>query len=372
MKRPINHYTIFSILILATLTLGFQCMKPAPGEKAPEPSSGLENEMQNESEDRLMMAEIFTLDIPLGLDPELQYIPEDNPLTAEKIELGKMLYFDKRLSADNTVACVSCHLPEFGFTDGMPVSTGIDGQKGGRSAPTIINRLFSVEQFWDGRAEDLEAQALGPPQNPIEMGNTLEALVEKLNAIKGYKMKFKSVFGTEVSSEGIAKAIASFERTVLSGNSPYDRFKAGEDGAISESAKRGLDLFENENETNCVTCHVGFNFTDENYRNIGVGMDKENPDLGRHDLTKDDLDRGAFKTPTLREIAMTAPYMHDGSQKTLLEVINYYDKGGTPNSHLSTDMKKLNLSEQDKADLVEFLESLTGEMAEFEEPELPE
>jgi len=372
MKKPINPYTISSILILTTLTFGFQCMKPAPGEKDTDPSSGLENELQNMSEDSPIMAEIFTLDIPLGLDPELQYIPEDNPLTAEKIELGKMLYFDKRLSADNTVSCASCHHPKFGFTDGMAVSTGINGQKGGRSAPTVVNRLFSAEQFWDGRAEDLEAQALGPIQNPIEMGSTLEAVVEKLNAIQGYRMKFKSVFGTEVSSEGIAKAIASFERTVLSGNSPYDRFKAGDDGALSESARRGLNLFENENEANCVTCHVGFNFTDENYRNIGVGMDKENPDLGRHDLTQDDLDRGAFKTPTLREIAMTAPYMHDGSQKTLLEVINYYDKGGTPNSHLSTDMKKLNLSEQDKADLVEFLESLTGEMAKFEEPELLE
>lgn len=363
MRKPFIPYTFSWFLIIAVLTLGFQCMKPAPEEKAVETPSGHDGEMQN-------MAEIISLDIPLGLDADLQYIPDDNPLTAGKIELGEMLYFDKRLSADNTVSCASCHHPKFGFTDGMPVSTGIDGQKGGRSAPTVINRLFSVEQFWDGRAEDLEAQALGPIQNPIEMGNTLEAVVETLNGIEGYRMKFKSVFGTEVSSDGIGKAIASYERTVLSGNSAYDRFNAGDMSALSESAKRGIDIFENK--ADCVTCHVGFNFTDENYRNIGVGMDKENPDLGRHDLTQDDLDRGAFKTPTLREIAMTAPYMHDGSQETLLDVINYYDRGGNANANLSSDMKKLNLSEQEKADLVEFLESLTGEMPEFEEPELPE
>jgi len=372
MRQPFTPYTISWILILTVLTLGSQCMKPPPGEKALETPSVLEKEKQKIPKEGYMKAEKIALDIPLGLDSELQYIPEDNPLTAEKIELGRMLYFDKRLSADNTVSCATCHHPKFGFTDGMSVSIGINGQKGGRSAPTVVNRLFSVEQFWDGRAEDLEAQALGPIQNPIEMGNTLEAVVEKLNAINGYRMKFKSVFGTEVSSEGIGKAIASFERTVLSGNSPFDRFKAGDDGAISESAKRGIDLFENKDKANCVTCHVGFNFTDENYRNIGVGMDKVNPDLGRYDLTQDDLDRGAFKTPTLREIAMTAPYMHDGSEKTLSDVINFYDQGGIPNPHLSTDIKKLNLSEQEKADLVEFLKSLTGEMPEFEEPELPE
>ena len=216
-------------------------MKPSPGEKTLETPSGLEKQMQIIPEDKTLIAEIIALDIPLGLDPELQYIPEDNPLTTEKIELGKMLYFDKRLSADNTVSCASCHHPKFGFTDGMSVSIGINGQKGGRSASTVVNRLFSVEQFWDGRAEDLEAQALGPIQNPIEMGNTLEAVVENLNAIQGYRIKFKSVFGTEVSSEGIAKAIASFERTVLSGNSPYDRFKAGDDGGafrISQERSR--------------------------------------------------------------------------------------------------------------------------------------
>ena len=312
----------------------------------------------------------FELKIPLGLDPQLQYIPEDNPLTVEKIALGKMLYFDKRLSADNSVACASCHNPKFGFTDGMPVSTGIKGQKGGRSAPTVINRLFSDAQFWDGRAESLEAQALGPIQNPIEMGNTLDAVVKKLNAIKGYRDAFQRTFGTEATAEGIAKAIASFERTVLSGNSPYDRVKAGDKKAMPESAQRGLALFESK-RVNCIACHVGHNFTDENYRNLGVGMDKEKTALGRFDISKNEEDRGAFKTPTLRDIARTAPYMHDGSLQTLREVIDYYDKGGTLSPHLSPDMKPLKLTEQEKTDLIEFMQSLTGETAAFAEPQLP-
>jgi len=202
------------------------------------------------------------------------------------------------------------------------------------------------------------------------MGNTLEAVMKKLNAIKGYRAAFQRAFGTEVTEDGIAKAIASFERTVLSGNSAYDRFKAGDQKAISESAQRGLVLFESK-RVNCIACHGGHNFTDENYRNIGIGMDKEKIDSGRFGISKNEEDRGAFKTPTLRDIAHTAPYMHDGSLKTLREVIDYYDKGGTPNPHLSTDMKPLKLTEQEKSDLIAFLKSLTGEMAAFAEPKLP-
>ena len=300
MRQRLTQFIALFVLILAVTALMQKCRKKPP--------------------------EKFELKIPLGLDAETQYIPEDNPLTAEKIELGRKLYFDKRLSADNSVSCATCHKAEFGFTDGKPVSTGMKGQQGGRSAPTVVNRLFSKEQFWDGRAEDLEAQALGPVQSPIEMGNTLEAVVKKLNAIEGYRKEFQKVFGTKVTAEGIAKAIASFERTVLSWNSAFDRFKAGDEKALSESAERGLVLFEGK--ANCVTCHVGFNFTDEGYRNIGVGMDKETPDWGRYEVTKLESDRGAFKTPTLREIARTAPYMHDGSEKTLLDVINFTTKEG--------------------------------------------
>ncbi len=312
----------------------------------------------------------YELTIPLGLDANSQYIPDDNSLTAAKVALGRQLYFDTRLSADNSVSCATCHDPKFGFADGNPVSTGIKGQKGSRSAPTIVNRLFSKEQFWDGRAADLEAQALGPIENPIEMGATLGDVVSRLGAIEGYRNAFMKAFGTEVNSEGIAKAIASFERTVLAGNSPYDRFTAGDETALSESAKRGLVVFEDK--ANCMTCHVGFNFTDEGYRNIGVGMDMEDPDLGRYDQTKLDEDRGAFKTPTLREIEHTAPYMHDGSEKTLMDVVELYNRGGVSNPYLSSDIKPLDLTEQEKTDLVEFMKSLTCDMPEFEVPELPE
>lgn len=302
----------------------------------------------------------YKLKMPLGLQEQAAYIPADNPPTPAKIALGKMLYFDKRLSADGTVACASCHAPRFGFTDGQPVSTGIKGQKGGRSAPTVINRLFSKEQFWDGRAADLEDQALGPIQNPIEMGNTLENVVATLKKVPSYVKAFEQAFGDpDITSKRIAQAIASFERTVLSGNSPFDRYEAGDKGALSASARRGLALFRGK--ARCQVCHAGFNFTDEGYHNLGVGMDQPNPDLGRNDLTKKEEDKGAFKTPTLRHIHATAPYMHDGSIKTLRQVVAFYNKGGTANPYLSKEIKPLNLTDQEKADLVAFLHALTGE-----------
>ena len=191
--------------------------------------------------------------IPHGLiEPK---IPADNPFTQEKAELGKQLYFDPRLSRDNTVSCASCHDPNKGWSNGEAVATGIGGQKGGRSAPTIINAAFAPLQFWDGRAEGLEGQALGPIQNPIEMNLTLPELEKKLNAIPGYRDQFKKVFGTEVTSENIGKAIASFERTVLCANAPYDKFKAGDKTALSESAQRGMKLFFGK--ANCSACHSG-------------------------------------------------------------------------------------------------------------------
>ncbi len=311
----------------------------------------------------------YKLILPPALQEQAANIPADNPLTAEKIALGKQLFFDKRLSADGTIACASCHDPKFGFSDGRPGSLGIKGQRGGRNAPTAINRLFSADQFWDGRAKSLEEQALGPIQNPIEMGNTLEAVVKTLNGMPGYREKFQKVFGTEVTADGIAKAIAAFERTLLSGNSPFDRFQAGDTKALSAAARRGFELFRGE--ANCVRCHAGFNFTDESYHNIGVGMDRPDPDLGRYNVTNREEHKGGFKTPTLRHIALTAPYMHDGSLRTLEEVIEYYDHGGTRNPNLSKEMRPLNLSARERADLVAFLRSLTGEGPRVTPPALP-
>ena len=301
----------------------------------------------------------FELKIPLGLDPNAEYVPVDNPLTAEKIELGRKLFFDARLSLDGTVSCAMCHNPSLGFSDGRSVALGIYGQELTRSAPSIINRLFSKMQFWDGRARNLEDHVQKAIQDSIEMGNTAENVVQALKASNEYVEEFQQSFGTDVTIDGVKKAIASFERTLLSGNSPYDQFKAGDKNALSESAKRGLALFESQ-RVNCVACHSGFNFTDEKFQNNGTGMDKKEPDWGRFNETKNDSDRGAFKTPTLRDMSRTAPYMHDGSLRTLLDVVNFYNKGGIPNKNLSPHVKPLNLTEEEKADLVAFLKSLTG------------
>jgi cytochrome c peroxidase len=293
---------------------------------------------------------------PLGLQSITW--PADTPYSPAKAELGRTLYFDKRLSADGTVSCATCHDPKFAFTDGAAVSTGIKAQKGGRSAPTVINRAWSLAQFWDGRAPSLEAQAIGPMANPIEMGNTHAAIVENLNSIAGYKPLFKSAFETDkINISQVAKAIATFERTVMSGDSPYDRWKAGRTNAMSPAAVRGYHVFQ---KAQCDACHEGQNFTSNMYSNIGVGIDKPNPDLGRYVISKDESDWGAFKTPTLREIEHTAPYMHDGSLKTLEEVVDYYDKGGTPNKNLDSHIKPQHLRPDEKADLVAFLKALSG------------
>jgi len=339
----------------------------------------------------------YEVKIPLGIPRDIWeiFVPPDNPITPEKVELGRKLYFDKRLSVDNTVSCATCHDPKFAFTDGKKVSEGVKGQKGARNAPTVLNAMFFEEQFWDGRAKTLEEQAKQPIINPIEMGMPdHDAVVKKLKGIPEYVDAFKKVFGGEITIDRIAQAIAAFERTLLTGNSPFDRFIAGDQNAISESAKRGWQLFQGK--ARCITCHE-FNrsnpfFTDNKYHNIGVAMNQEgfaelarkaellvkegkldqrkldelalNPaysELGRFLVTFNPKDIGAFKTPTLRNVELTAPYMHDGSEATLLDVIEFYNRGGNENPNLSGEMRPLNLTDQEKQDLVEFLKSLTGE-----------
>jgi cytochrome c peroxidase len=295
--------------------------------------------------------------VPLGLIPVPW--PADNPYSPAKVELGRLLYFDKRLSADNSVSCATCHVPEKGFTDGAPVSTGIRGQKGGRSAPTVINRAYSLAQFWDGRAPTLEDQAKGPIANPIEMDNTHDAMAAKLSGIQGYRPLFQKAFGApDITIDAVAKAIATFERTLLSGNSAYDRYKAGRKSAMTPAQVRGMDVYFNK--AKCDQCHEGVNFTANAYANLGIGTDKPEPDVGRYAVTKDPVDWGKFKTPTLRDITKTGPYMHDGSLKTLEEVVDFYDKGGLPNKNLDEKIKKLNLTDGQKRDLVEFLKALDG------------
>ena len=288
---------------------------------------------------------------PLGLPAVVH--PTDNPPTDAKIALGKQLYFDGRLSRDNTVSCASCHDPAKGFSNGEQFATGVDGQKGGRNAPTVLNTAYNRFQFWDGRAGSLEEQALGPIQNPIEMNLTLPEVVEKLNGIDGYRSQFQAVFGTDVTSDGIGKAIAAYERTVLSGDAPYDRFKAGDESALSESAQRGMKLFFGK--AHCSACHAGPNFTDNGFHNVGIGMDRAKPDIGRESESKLEGDRGSFKTPTLRDIAKSGPYMHDGSLKTLEDVVEHYARGGVANDYLDEEVFAIDLKSEDKADLIQFL-----------------
>ena len=302
---------------------------------------------------------------PAGLPPVSH--PKDNPPTAEKISLGKQLFFDGRLSADNKVSCASCHDPAKGFSNGEQFATGVEGQKGGRNSPTIINSAYGKLQFWDGRAKNLEDQAMGPVQNPIEMKMTVEAVVAKLNAIEDYKKQFQQVFGSDVTSDGMAKAIAAYERTVLSGDAPFDKFKAGDKAALSEAAARGMKLFLGK--ANCSACHAGASFTDNSFHNIGVlGTDE-----GRATINKSVGDKAAFKTPTLREIVRSAPYMHDGSMKTLEEVVAHYNKGGSPHPQLDEELFPLKLTEAEAADLVTFLKEglASASYPAHTAPELP-
>ncbi|HUQ69884.1 MAG TPA: cytochrome c peroxidase [Planctomycetaceae bacterium] len=302
---------------------------------------------------------------PAGL-PEVKH-PADNPPTPEKIALGKQLYFDPRLSTDDSVSCATCHDPNKGWSNGEAVATGVGGLKGGRNSPTIINSAYYTLQFWDGRATTLEDQALGPIQNPIEMKMSLDDVVGKLNKIPGYKEQFQKVFGTDVTSFGMAKAIAAFERTVLSGDAPFDKFQAGDKTALSESAQRGLKLFNGK--ANCKACHTGASFTDSSFHNIGL----DSKDEGRLAISKLAGDKGAMKTPTLRDIAKTGPYMHDGSLKTLEEVVAHYNKGGNNNPQQDEELFPLKLTEQDIADLVTFLKDglASSQYPHAEKPTLP-
>lgn len=295
----------------------------------------------------LLAARFAHAQTPAGL-PEVKH-PEDNPSSPEKIALGKQLYFDPRLSADDTISCASCHDPAKGWSNGEQFATGVGGAKGGRNSPTVLNSAYSKQQFWDGRAKSLEDQALGPIQNPIEMKMTLDEVVAKLNNISGYKDQFQKVFGTDVTKEGIAKAIAAFERTVLSGDAPFDKFKNGDATALSEAAQRGLRLFFGK--ANCSACHTGHSFTDFAYHNIGL----ESEDVGRKAISNLAGDHGAMKTPTLRDIAKTGPYMHNGSLKTLEEVVQHYNKGGNGNPYQDEEIYALKLTPEEIADIVTFM-----------------
>ncbi len=337
---------------------------------------------------RTMKLGAFELELPKDLNREDFYVPSDNPMSKDKVELGRTLFFDPRLSVDNSVSCATCHSPQTAFSDNRRVSLGVGLAAGDRNAPTIINRAFSREQFWDGRARSLEEQSKLPLINPKEMAMpSHELLVKKVANIQGYKSWFKRVFARNVNMDDLAKAIAAFERTVVSGKARFDEFKAGNQQALNAAEKRGLELFEGK--ARCSQCHNGPNFTDEKYHNLGVDWDTDMVDLGRYKVTKKEQDIGAFKTPTLREIADTAPYMHNGTVATLEQIVDFYNRGGIANPFLDVEMVrpnrtmeqvleyyekgktqevsspdaelvKLDLSNKEQADLVAFLRTLSG------------
>jgi cytochrome c peroxidase len=334
-------------------------------------------------------------------------IPSDNPQTPAKIALGKALFFDDRLSADGKISCDHCHAPAKGFTDQLPTSMGIRAQFGQRNAPTVLNALFNVTQFWDGRTPTLEAQVQGPVTNPVEMGmKSTAAAASKIKAIPEYQKQFQDVFGHDVTFADIERAIAAYERTQLAFDSPFDKFIAGDPSAISDSAKRGWSIFNGKGR--CMSCHA-WNptqplFTDQKFHNIGVSAHNANfvplarkaldtlgksgageqeidklaigtnmSGLGRFLVTKQPHDIGAFRTMSLRNLLVTQPYFHDGSQVTLWDTIDHYNKGGVQNPYLDGGIVALGLSEAEEDDLVAFLASLTSpeyEQASKEEYDL--
>ena len=302
------------------------------------------------------------VEVPRGLDL-YRPIPEDNPLTSETVALGQQLFNERLLSRDRTLSCASCHDPKRAFTDGRAVAVGVFARQGDRNVPTLINRVYGRSFFWDGRIPSLEEQVLQPILNTNEMDMTVEEAVSRLQRTRGYRARFHKAFQREITRDDLANALASYVRTILSGDSPYDRYLEGDREALSEEVQAGLRLFRGKG--NCIACHVAPTFTDERFHNTGVAwVDGHLLDPGRFFVTGVDRDRGAFKTPTLREVARTAPYMHDGSFSTLEDVVDFYDRGGNPNPQLDPILRPLNLSADERKALVAFLRSLSGEIRE--------
>jgi len=284
--------------------------------------------------------------IPLGLDLYLP-VPEDNPITQDKVALGRQLFFDRRLSRDGSVACATCHNPNRAFSTPVPVAMGLGGRKGRRNAPALINRGYGRAFFLDGRMPTLEEQVLKPIQDPNEMDLTIEEASARV----------------KLDSTTISRALASYVRSILSGDSPYDRFVDGDRSALTAEQRLGLQVFRGKG--NCTACHVGPNFTDEQFHNTGVSWrDGRITDEGRFAISANPRDHGAFKTPSLREIARTAPYMHDGSIATLEAVVDFYSDGGRPNPSLDSEMRPRNFTPEEKHTLLAFLGSLSGKVIE--------
>ena len=330
----------------------------------------------------------------IGLLPPVP-VPADNPMTPEKIELGKFLFFDTRLSGDGSMGCVTCHLPEQGWATHTRLSPAYPSNKERRNSPTLINVAYDTALIWDGRAPTLEKQALGPVKNPLHMNKNTDLLIQDLNIVPGYKKRFKKVFGTGITPAGISKALAAFQRTLVTSDSPFDQYMKEKKDAMSDAAKRGMSIFKGKGH--CTLCHNGPNFTDQGFHNLGdpdppymrdpkvlasirfdaqrMGIkdyQKLDRDMGRYLVTKKPADKGAFKTPTLRNVTQTGPYMHNGALETLKEVIDFYDRGGGESPNKSKLLEPLGLTKQEKSDLLEFLKALTGQLPKVVKPDLSE
>ncbi|MFK7925250.1 MAG: cytochrome-c peroxidase [Bacteroidia bacterium] len=299
----------------------------------------------------------FEWDLPAGFAEPI--VPANNEMTVDRVRLGKMLFFDPILSVDSTMSCSSCHLAEAGFADHHSISLGVEGRVGARNAPTLTNIGYHPYFFREGGSPTLEQQVLGPICNNLEMGFNAALLAERLKAHPIYEPLAQESYGREIGLFVLTRAIASYERTMISGDSPYDRFSRGEDpNALSAAAQRGLALFKSE-RANCTQCHGGTDFSLYDFANNGLY--DSFLDQGRYAITLDSADIGKFKVPTLRNIALSWPYMHDGSLKSLEEVVDHYNRGGQGHVNQSSSVRPLGLDQSEIADLVAFLESLTDE-----------
>ena len=300
-------------------------------------------------------------------------MPRDNASTPARVALGQALFFDPRLSGNGASSCASCHNPSLGWSDAQKTAIGFGGVVLARATPTILNTAYNTQFMWDGRKKSLEDQALGPMKAPDEMNTDFPSVIARLGALPAYRAMFdKAYHGEPIGEETLAKAIAAYERTVVSRDAPFDRWLAGDTRAITPQQYRGWKVFTDPARGNCSTCHSGPNFTDNGFHNIGIRGAAANPDLGRFNIRKVASMKGAFKTPTLRDIELTGPYFRDGSAATLRDVVEHYARGGEDRSNLSPDMKKLDLSEQDKSDLVAFMKALTGRRVAVVAPQLPQ
>lgn len=344
---------IIGTALIASLTAMTACSPPPPSAESPSES-----------------AEVDATAIPsppAGFDAVP--VPEDNPITVEKVALGRQLFFDKRLSADGTRSCYSCHVCEHGLTDGKPVAEGALGKVLTRSSPSLWNIGYHTEFYWDGRSPSLERQAMAAWTGG-NMGANAEEVVGTLNEIEGYHVQFKEVFGEDATPDNVVAAISTYERVSLfCGETAYDLWRGGDETAVSDGAKKGAELLVGK--TGCGNCHSGVLFTDMKYHNVGIGMDAEEPDPGRAKVTGDEAHTGAFKTPSLRDISRSAPYFHNGSAATLEEAVDIMLGGGIDNPYMdSENLKKVELTGEERANLIEFLRTLDCPCA-LTEPELP-